>query len=460
METLDQTLSRHDDTAAARKNTSARLILVLESDRVTERSRVSDLAGIDLVTIGRGASRAAERAGGDLTIRVPDRRISSVHAKLRHLQGSWIAEDGGSKNGTLINGKKLERAVLADGDLLEVGHTFFLFRDHQPGWDLPADVEADQLQPPQAVLATFVPELRQRFANLARVAASDVPVLIHGETGTGKEVIANAVHRLSARGGRFVAVNCGGIPRDLVEAELFGAVRGAFSGADSDRLGLVRAADKGTLLLDEVGDLPLGSQAALLRVLQEREVLPVGATEPIGVDFRLVAATHRDLHQLVAEERFRGDLLARMSGLTMTLPPLRERREDIGILIASLIEKILGTDASAVTFSPGAARALLTYDWPYNVRELHKCLSTAAVLADSGVIGREQLPEAIRNPSIAPREAAPALEGEDAAHRDEIVALLERHGGNVSAVARETGKARVQVHRWLKRYGIEPADYR
>ncbi len=276
-------------------------------------------------------------------------------------------------------------------------------------------------------------------------------MILEGETGTGKEVAARAIHALSGRRGDFVAVNCGALPAALVEGQLFGHRRGAFSGATEDRPGLFRAADGGTLLLDEVGELALPAQAALLRALEQREVLPIGATRPVPVDARVVAATHRPLDCLVEEGTFRRDLHARLAGLRLVLPPLRDRREDLGHLAAALLARAGASPLPSI--DPRATRALLAAAWPGNVRQLEKCLTAAAVLAGGGPIGLDHLPAELRGPP-----AASADEG--AAQRDELVALLREHQGNVSAVARALGKARMQVQRWLKRYALDPEAFR
>jgi DNA-binding NtrC family response regulator len=422
------------------------LFLILEAARPAALGARLSLVGVDHAIVGRADRRSATRrdddAGRVLLVGVPDARLSTVHARLISLAGGWAIEDAGSKNGTRVNGVLERRRALADGDVIELGETFFRFRELEG--DVP-DLDAPDLAPPAPGLATLLPSLADDFERLARVAASEVPVLVRGESGAGKELAARAVHALSRRSGAFVAVNCGALPAGLVEAELFGHRKGAFSGAVEDRRGLVRAADGGTLFLDEIGDLAEPSQAALLRVLQEREVTPVGDTRPAKVDLRVVAATHRDLDDLVARGRFRADLLSRVAGFTFALPPLRERREDLGLLAGRLLR-------DGVTLSPEATRLLVDHDWPLNVRELEQCLGGAAALA-AGRILPEHLPAPVREARL-PAVVAP-LSAEDERLKAEVTRLLAEHAGNVSAVARAMGKDRTQIRRWLRRFGLD-----
>jgi DNA-binding NtrC family response regulator len=366
----------------------------------------------------------------------------------------WVVEDDGSKNGTFVNGAPVRRAVLKDGDAIEAGHTFFLYRHDVPvdGADGKDRSSADS----EALgLATLSPMLAGQFTALAQVARSEVSVLIQGETGTGKEVVARAVHSLSRRSGPFVAINCGAIPEALVESELFGFQKGAFSGATQDRTGLIRSAEGGTLFLDEIGDLPLTSQAKFLRVLQEKQVTPVGSTRPIQVDVRICAATHRALDRLLGQS-FREDLFARLGGLKLDLLPLRERREDLGLLLASLISRIAPGSLERVSLRRRAARALFSYRWPLNIRELEKCLETALVLARGEPIDLTHLPKPLRAPSPRGRSESP----DPIAKRETLLALLGEHRGNLSAIARELGKDRVQIRRWLKHHRLDPASFR
>src|SRR5690349_12299220 len=296
------------------------------------------LAEIDEVAIGRsgelGWSRRGDSGKRELLLAVDDPWMSVAHARLRRSAEGWTIEDAGSRNGTRVNGEAVTSARLADGDLVELGHTILLYRDTQgvPGAQL--DVDAASIAAAAPGLETLSGPQEMQFSRLERIAPSQVPVVLAGESGSGKELAAQAIHRLSRRPGPFVAVNCGGIPATLIETELFGHRKGAFTGAAEDRQGLVRSADHGTLFLDEVADLPPGGQVALLRALQESEVLPVGATRPVPVDLRLVAATHFDLKARVQQGNFRADLYARLSGLTVKLLPLRQRLEDLGLLVA------------------------------------------------------------------------------------------------------------------------------
>jgi sigma-54 dependent transcriptional regulator, acetoin dehydrogenase operon transcriptional activator AcoR len=287
-----------------------------------------------------------------------------------------------------------------------------------------------------------------------------VSVLISGESGTGKELVARALHRASRRSGPFIAVNCGSLPSTLLEAELFGYRRGAFSGATEDRLGLVRAADRGTLFLDEIGDLAMPSQVALLRVLQEKEVLPLGTTRPVKVDLRVASATHRDLHALVEKGQFRADLHARLGGYKITLPRLADRREDLGLIISAVIRRRV-SDPDRTTITCRAARALFLHTWPLNIRELEKCLTTAAALAGHRAIDTGHLPDEIRSVEARMSSTPPVELGpEDAERRAKLLSLLRAHDGNVAQVAAAMGKAPMQIHRWIKRYAIDLREFR
>ncbi|MEJ7598986.1 MAG: sigma 54-interacting transcriptional regulator [Kofleriaceae bacterium] len=250
-------------------------------------------------------------------------------------------------------------------------------------------------------------------------------------------------------------------PAEHRRSQLFGHTRGAFSGALKDEPGLVRSAQFGTLLLDEIGDLPTSSQAALLRVLQEGEVLPVGSTKATKVDIRVVAATHMPLETLIEKGVFRRDLYARLAGYSFALTPLRDRRVDLGLLVAALLAA-RGDAPRPLRMTCEAARALVRYDWPLNVRELDQCLRAAYVLADDDMITIDDLPDAVAAALGAghPSDEDDTPGGRDEELRRDLLVRMADAKGNVSEVARALGKARQQVHRWLRRFGIDPEAYR
>jgi DNA-binding NtrC family response regulator len=428
---------------------SARVTVALQSERPHDAPLCFSLQGVQAVWFsrGRGPARAERTQAGSevhLKIELPDRFLSTAHASLQRVLGSWLLEDRGSRNGTFVGDLRIERHELREGAVFEVGHTFCVFRASAPD-DLREG--AGSLQP------AFAAQLRA----LERAAPTHLPIVLRGETGTGKEVLARTVHRLSGRKGEFQAINCAALAPALVESELFGYRKGAFSGAVEDRPGLIRSAQNGTLFLDEIGDLPLPAQGALLRVLQESEVMPVGGTKAVPVDFRLVVATHRDLELRAATAEFRPDLLARLTGFTVQLPTLRERPEDLGALVAALLAR--HAPRRELRFTQAAGRALFRYGWPLNVRELEKALALASALSSEGLIELQHLPPAVREAKAASAAVAelPPAEQE---RRDELLGLLREHRGNVTAVAKVLGKARVQVQRWMRRYNIRPSIFR
>jgi DNA-binding NtrC family response regulator len=439
---------------------SGSLTLAFERGRPRAASSLT-LADVHAVTIGRSshtldATASLVEGVRRLNIQVQDRWSSQVHAHMRHVEDGWTLEDAGSKNGTRVNGAVVDRVKLRHGDLIEVGRSFFVFRQDQP-----VEGSGRSSAVPSGLLSNN-PGLTTQFARLAMLAPSTQSVLILGETGTGKELVAKAIHNLSGRRGSFCAINCGSISRSLLEAELFGYRKGAFSGATEDRPGLIRSADNGTLFLDEIGDLPFEQQTALLRVLQEGEVVPVGAVNAVPVDLRVVAATHRDLHAMIAGGRFREDLLARLNGFAVELPRLRDRPEDLGGLILRLIERHNPEAAESVEFSPAAIRALFLHPWPSNIRQLEQALRAALTLAQSGPIELEHLENSLRWGSTVAPSALSRLRDERSAgdQKSVLTTLLSRHSGNVSAVASEMGTSRMQVHRLCKRLGVDLRDYR
>lgn len=291
------------------------------------------------------------------------------------------------------------------------------------------------------------------------VAASDASVLIRGESGTGKEVLARAIHRASPRAnGPFVAINCGAIPEQLLESELFGHVKGAFTGAGNTRIGLFQSANGGTLFLDEIGDMPLALQVKLLRVLQERMVRPVGATRAEPVDVRLLSATHRDLDAAMADGQFREDLYYRLDVVSLTLPRLEERREDIPPLAAHFVQQVAGKYGKPISgFAPDALEALATAAWPGNVRQLYNVVEQSCALTSTQLIPLSLVQRALRLPTM---EALTYGEAKQRFERSYLVQLLKLTDGNVADAARIAERNRTEFYRLLQKYDLTPAMFR
>lgn len=401
-------------------------------------------------------------------IRLPVSAVSRRHAELRFERGRWLLTDLGSRNGTLVDGHLIEEVEVEHCSEIRIGDSILKLVEQDAGAFGRYRIDGVLLGRGGGVAATPTGRRRSTLvgglqmeriaAELAQVAPTNLSVLLLGESGTGKEVAARELHELSGRRGRFCAINCAALPGNLIESELFGYKKGAFSGADRDKPGLFKAADGGTLLLDEIGDMPPLAQAKLLRVLQSKEVLPLGATTAEPVDVRVVAATHRDLGRLQADGTFRQDLFARLNELQIELPPLRERKEDVFLLVRTFLERHGRPDLEpSFPFMVG----LLHHDWPYNVRELEAAIKRAAALVRETTLLEEHLPPSVRTAIedyATPR--GPTPERAEAPSEQELRALLHRHEGNVAAVGRELGKARMQVHRWMKRHGIVVEDYR
>jgi len=406
--------------------------------------------------------------GVELELPVP--AVSRRHAEIGWANGAYHVRDLGSRNGVIVNGRRVQGTALETCDEVRIGDAIFKFVERDA--ELYAGYRLDgSLARGTARLARYPSllvgglQMDRIVAELERVAPTLLSVVLRGASGTGKEVVASELHRLSARSGRFCAVNCAAIPALLLESELFGFKRGAFSGADRDKPGLIRAADGGTLFLDEIGDMPLDAQAKLLRVLQAKEVLPLGATTPEPVDVRVVCATHRDLARMQREARFREDLYARLNEYELFLPPLHERKEDVHVLARSFLARA-GRPSYELSFP--FMTGLLQHDFPYNVRELEACIKRSVALSPGPVLGPEVLPEAVKEAmndygkSSAISPPARQLEASTLAvpSEAELRALLVQHQGNVAAVGRELGKARMQIHRWMKRYGIAVDEFR
>ena len=318
----------------------------------------------------------------------------------------------------------------------------------------PRAAEETALPEPLQAVSGGDPALTSMLGRAAKLVNTRMSLLIHGETGTGKEHFAKALHRASARAGRpFVAVNCAALPESLIESELFGHEPGSFTGAAArGRKGLVLEADGGTLFLDEIGDMPLSSQTRLLRVLAEREVTPLGRTRAVSVDLRVIAATHRNLIELVKAGTFRDDLYFRLNGAVFTLPPLRQRG-DLDWLIGRLLAGRVERDGEDYALAAPALEALRAYSWPGNVRELVNVLDYACAVCEGGRIELDDLPDPVQRSGEYEAWPAPAA-GDGQAER--LREALRRLRWNVSAVARGMGVDRSTVHRQMRRYGIVP----
>ena len=383
--------------------------------------------------------------------------LSRRHAEIYRQGPACIAHDLGSTNGTYVNGRRVEYAPLSEGDVLRLGDVVGVVARAPAGAAPPgANDQTDDLITvgPEVV---FGPGLAEVLDQIRRVAPSDLPVTVIGETGAGKECAARTVHAFSRRRGAFQAVNCAALPAALAEAELFGHTRGAFTGADQARLGQVRAADGGTLFLDELADLPHPIQAKLLRVLQEHQVMPLGETRPIEVDLRVVAACQRPLDQLVAAGRLREDLAARIAGLVLTVTPLRQRPLDTGLLFLRFLDRCTGGQPPPV--DPRLLECLLTYAWPGNVRELD--LLTRRLIALHGHeprLRRSFLPEALRahlpppadddSPAAGERASAPAPD-RDQHDRRQLIDALRSLDGNLTRAAAAAHISRARAYRLM-----------
>ncbi len=448
-------------SSAAHRRGAAYVVLSADSAQPLASPQFVSLAALDELTVGRGAELRFESQGArSMTLRVPDGWASTQHARFHRRGAMWSLEDCGSSNGTWLDGKPLEGdGFLQDGSCVEIGKSFLVFRAGV-GSQLGDSAMGAPFERSGGDLCTLSVALHDTYAALLRLAASPVSVLLLGESGIGKEVAARAVHRASGRVGPFVAINCGALSPTLIDAELFGHKKGAFTGASEASPGLIAWADGGTLFLDEIAELPPAAQVKLLRVLQEREVLPVGGVRPVPVDLRVVAATCEPLPGLVEAGDFRTDLYARVAAYTCSLPPLRERREDLGLLIGTLLRRLAPERAPTLSFHRSAMRSFFQYPWPLNIRELEQTLSVMLALDAGPELRPQSVPDRVR--SVRPSGVPPSSisSAPDEPLQRQLRDQLERHRGNVSAVARDMNKARVQIRRWCKRFELDPESFR
>jgi len=324
-----------------------------------------------------------------------------------------------------------------------------------------ADTASDsgEVEAWRAEIVSRSTRMAEVLAEAKLVAASDASVLIRGESGSGKELVARAIHRASPRAGApFVAVNCGAIPENLLESELFGHVKGAFTGAVANHPGLFQAANGGTLFLDEIGDMPVALQVKLLRVLQERLVRSVGASNAVPIDVRILSATHRDLDLAIIDGSFRKDLYYRLNVVSLSLPTLAERREDIPLLAAHFLSRLALKYGRKVNgFAPDAMKALTTASWPGNVRQLHNVVEQVTALATTPLVPLALVQRALRVPSM---EVLSYTEARTRFERDYLVGLLKITDGNVADAARLADRNRTEFYRLMQKHGLTPGLFR
>jgi transcriptional regulator with PAS, ATPase and Fis domain len=387
-------------------------------------------------------------AGPNVDVVIDDPFISTRHATIRVARDGVVVEDLGSKNGTWVDGVTVERAWARLGAIVRFGRVSVRVVAGQP----PAALE----ELPESPVVGNSPKFREVLRTLERAARVRSPVLLRGETGTGKEMAARVVHRGSERRNHpFVAINCGAIPEALAESELFGHVRGAFTGAHRDRQGAFLRADGGTLLLDEVAELPPLIQAKLLRVLETGHVLPVGAEQEQPVDVRIVAATHRDLEAMVAAGELREDLYHRLGVITVWLPPLRERPEDIPPLLRYFAGRATLELGYPVELTDAAIAAAVRYAWPGNIRALRNAVLRAGALADGPIEPSALVPAAPAPPEPKlPSHVAVPRGDYESMHRALIERIVEEQG-SVRRAAQVLRVPRSTLGHWLRRWGEE-----
>jgi two-component system response regulator GlrR len=310
----------------------------------------------------------------------------------------------------------------------------------------------------QAGIISRSSRMAELLAEARMLAQTDASVLLRGDSGTGKELLARAIHLASPRAAKpFIAVNCGAIPEALLESELFGHMKGAFTDASANHKGLFQAAEGGTLLLDEIGDMPLALQVKLLRVLQERVLRPLGSSQSIAVDVRIISATHRDLDVAMAEGQFRTDLYYRLNVVTLTLPPLAERREDIALLANHFLLKLADKYGKRLSgFAPEALKALTTAAWPGNVRQLYNVVEQVCALAGTPLIPLALIQRALRSPTV---QVLTLAEARQRFERDYLVGLLKLTDGIVADAARLADRNRTEFYRLMQKHELVPGHF-
>ncbi len=393
-------------------------------------------------------------SGDTADLRLSDTAVSHTHLQLEARPDGVFVRDLGSTNGTFLGGARIETAFVEAQAVISLGRTLLSVSM------VTVEQQVDGPQAFEQLVATSA-TMRRLFGLVERLAPTETPVILLGETGTGKEGLARALHARSGRRGPLVVVDCGAFAPTLIESELFGHARGAFTGAVAERAGAFSEAEGGTLFLDEVGELPLDLQPRLLRALEGHQVKRVGEDRHRTIDVRIVAATNRDLEAEVKAGRFRSDLYFRLAVAALHVPPLRERREDIPVLVQAMIAQF---GREPLDLSADLMAKLTDYQWPGNVRELRNVVARAVVsdqLSLDNVLNRAVAP-AVERPAVAPaslderfKEAKERVV--ESFTREYLVALQARHEGNVSQMARASGLARSYLHDLLARYSLARA---
>jgi transcriptional regulator with PAS, ATPase and Fis domain len=442
--------------------TTTRVVEDLKHPRLLRRKiRLEVIAGPDSgkhATFGGEEVNVGTLPSNDLAL--TDTSVSRYHMRIAAGAVGFVLTDLDSTNGTYVGALRIREATVSQPLELRLGDSLLRLTPLDDEVEVPLHASERY-----GALVGRSPQMRALFAQLANVAATDSTVLIEGETGTGKELLAEEIHRSSRRkDGPFVVVDCGAIPEHLIESELFGHVRGSFTGATTDRTGAFELAHGGTLFLDEIGELPGGSQPKLLRALESRQVKPVGAGRYRAADVRIMAATNRDLRLAVNEGTFRADLFYRLSVVRLHLPALRERPEDVELMADLFMRDYWQRMASGTPppLSRDTMQRLVAHRWPGNIRELRNFIERVAVMAKSGSGAQPEL-----DPPPAASEAQGVSSLAELPYKDAkmkwvdqfdvsyVTELLSRNKGNVAAAARQAGVDRTYLFRLIRKYGIE-----
>lgn len=413
--------------------------------------------------------KIGKKEGNDFVL--SDKTVSRNHIEIEYTSDSFLLKDMHSTNGTYVNGTKVKEAYLAPGDVIKLGNTSIEFQ---------AFSETAKIEPSSnEVFGGMVAKsrrMRQIFSIMEKISPTFATVVIEGETGTGKDLVARAVHEFSTRKNRpFMVFDCGSVAPNLIESELFGHEKGAFTGAIKSRRGAFEEAAGGTIFLDEIGELPLDLQPKLLRALEQREIRRVGANLPTTIDVRVICATNRDLKKEVAEGRFREDLYYRLSVVKIHIPPLRERPEDVPMIVEKILKdakfnRIADGGLRVTRVEDDALKVLQRYQWPGNVRELANIIERAVSFAEANTIAKSHLDfvfsemdnEEERTEKLVMDNDLPFKEAKqkllDVFEKDYLVDLLKRNNNNLSKAAREAKIDRKHIRNLLKKYGINVRD--